>query len=106
MRRKRILIGLFPVFVAMTINKNPKHPLEGRGAVLYKAFLAAGVGSSCGENAAGFDQCRSQWVNQWFMNSWFARDVTKILKSKPGGLQNFDLLLMKDYLKIYLFTIP
>ena len=39
-------------------------------------------------------------------NSWFARDVTKILKSKPGGLQNFYLLLMKDYLKIYLFTIP
>ena len=38
--------------------------------------------------------------------SWFARDVTKILKSKPGGLQNFYLLLMKDYLKIYLFTIP
>ena len=39
-------------------------------------------------------------------SSWFARDVTKILKSKPGGLQNFYLLLMKDYLKIYLFTIP
>ena len=38
--------------------------------------------------------------------TWFARDVTKILKSKPGGLQNFYLLLMKDYLKIYLFTIP
>ena len=36
----------------------------------------------------------------------FARDVTKILKSKPGGLQNFYLLLMKDYLKIYLSTIP
>ena len=30
----------------------------------------------------------------------------QILKSKPGGLQNFYLLLMKDYLKIYLFTIP
>ena len=38
--------------------------------------------------------------------SWFSRDVTKILKSKPGGLQNFYLLLRKDYLKIYLFTIP
>ena len=40
------------------------------------------------------------------MYSWFAHDVTKILKSKPGGLQNFYLSLMKDYLKIYLFTIP
>ena len=38
--------------------------------------------------------------------SWFSRDVTKILKSKPAGLQNFYLLLRKDYLKIYLFTIP
>ena len=27
----------------------------------------------------------------WY--SWFSRDVTKILKSKPGGLQNFYLLL-------------
>ena len=25
-------------------------------------------------------------------NSWFSRDVTKILKSKPGGLQKFYLL--------------
>ena len=36
----------------------------------------------------------------WY--SWFSRDVTKILKSKSGGLQNFYLLLRKDYLKIYL----
>ena len=41
-----------------------------------------------------------------FFYSWFARDITKILKSKPGGLQNFYLHLRKDSLKIYLFTIP
>ena len=40
------------------------------------------------------------------MNSCFSHDVTKILKSKPGGLQNFYLLLRKNYLKIYLFPIP
>ena len=40
------------------------------------------------------------------VNSWFSRDVTKILKSKLGGQQNFYLLLRKDYLKIYLFPIP
>ena len=39
-------------------------------------------------------------------NSWFSRDVTKILKSKPGGLQKFYLHLWKDYLKIYSCTIP
>ena len=39
-------------------------------------------------------------------NSWFSRDVTKILKSKPGGLQKFYLHLRKDYLKIYSCTIP
>ena len=44
--------------------------------------------------------------NCFCIYSWFARDVTKILKSKLGGLQNFYLLLMKDYLKIYPFTIP
>ena len=33
-------------------------------------------------------------------------DVTKFSNSKPGGLQNFYLHLRKDYLKIYLFTIP
>ena len=38
--------------------------------------------------------------------SWFSRDVTKILKSKPGGLQKFYLHLRKDYLKIYSCTIP
>ena len=39
-------------------------------------------------------------------NYWFSRDVTKILKSKPGGLQKFYLHLRKDYLKIYSCTIP
>ena len=39
-------------------------------------------------------------------NSWFSRDVTKILKSKPGGLQKSYLHLRKDYLKIYSCTIP
>ena len=34
-----------------------------------------------------------------FNNSWFSRDVTKILKSKPGGLQKF-------YLHSYSYTIP
>ena len=38
--------------------------------------------------------------------SWFSRDVTKILKSKPGGLQKFYLHLRKGYLKIYSCTIP
>ena len=38
------------------------------------------------------------------MNSWFSRDVTKILKSKPGGLQNFYLHLRKYYQKVYTFT--
>ena len=38
-------------------------------------------------------------------NSWFSRDVTKILKSKPGGLQKFYLHLRKDYLKIFSCTI-
>ena len=38
--------------------------------------------------------------------SWFSRDVTKILKSKPGGLQKFYLNLRKGYLKIYSCTIP
>ena len=40
--------------------------------------------------------------------SWFSRDVTKILKSKPGGLQEFYFLLRKDidYLKIHPYTIP
>ena len=38
--------------------------------------------------------------------SWFSRDVTKILKSKSGGLQKFYLHLRKDYLKIYSCTIP
>ena len=33
-------------------------------------------------------------------DSWFSRDVTKILKSKPGVLQNVYLLLRKDYLKL------
>ena len=42
----------------------------------------------------------------YFYNSWFSRDVTKILKSKPGGLQKFYLHLRKDYLKIYSCTIP
>ena len=31
--------------------------------------------------------------------SWFSRDVTKILKPKPRGLQKFCLLIRKDYLK-------
>ena len=39
-------------------------------------------------------------------NSWFSRDVTKILKSKPGGLRKFYLHLRKDYLKMYSRTIP
>ena len=48
MRRKRILIGLFPVFFAMAI-KRQKHTLEERGAVLYQA----GVGTSDVACAAG-----------------------------------------------------
>ena len=40
------------------------------------------------------------------INSWFSRDVTKILISKPGGLLKFYLHLRKYYLKIYSCTIP
>ena len=45
-------------------------------------------------------------IRLFHTNSWFSRDVTKILKSKPGGLQKFYLHLRKDYLKIYSCTIP
>ena len=38
--------------------------------------------------------------------TWFSRDITKILKSKPGGLHKFYLHLRIDYLKIYSCTIP
>ena len=56
------------------------------------------MGKEC---VAGFS--RRLWGGS---NSWFSRDVTKILKSKPGGLQKFYLHLRKDYLKIYSCTIP
>ena len=40
------------------------------------------------------------------VKSWFSRDVTNFQCSKPGGLQKFYLHLRKDFLKIYIFTIP
>ena len=66
MRRKRILIGLFHVFVAMAINKGKNIPWR-RGEQLYtRRYLwpvLAGVGVSDVAYVAGFGQCRSQWVN-------------------------------------------
>ena len=44
--------------------------------------------------------------NSIWRYSWFSRDVTNFQCSKPGGLQKFYLHLRKDFLKIYIFTIP
>ena len=38
----------------------------------------------------------SRFIHIFSHYSWFSCDVTKILKSKPGGLQNFYLLLRKE----------
>ena len=66
MRRKRILIGLFHVFVAMAINKGKNTPWR-RGEQFYTRRclrpVLAGVGVSDVAYAAGFGRCRSQWVN-------------------------------------------